>query len=505
QRLINQLLNLAMLEAGKMKLQCREEDLVPLVNMFVQAFESYARQKKIGLVYHTHHEALRVYVDRDKMEKILNNLLSNAFKFTPEGGRIEVILDSGDCPLNDHPCAEIRVSDTGIGIPADKRDRIFDRFFQGHRHLNDQQAGSGIGLALTRELVTLHHGTISAESRPGGGSTFTVRLPLGAYQLKADEIAEDDQPGLAGNVEVSGEMMEFQAEAEAALHHKEPNSRSLVKKQSGDTGEDDSVLHRILIIEDNTDLRFYIRGLLENIYRIIEASDGEEGLGRAVEELPDLVISDVMMPGMDGYQLCEKLKNDEKTCHIPVILLTARASLESKLEGLHTGADDFITKPFEPDELKMRIHNLIAQRNRLRELYRNILEPWTGLIPWRIKENTAKAGVVSVNRRFLEKARGIIHTRLTDSDFSVEELAREIGLSRAQLHRKMKALVDQTPSEFIRSIRLNKAAEMLAGDGGNISEISYQVGFNNPTYFSSSFSKQFNMTPSEFIKQYSGH
>ncbi|NQV01425.1 MAG: response regulator, partial [Bacteroidia bacterium] len=252
----------------------------------------------------------------------------------------------------------------------------------------------------------------------------------------------------------------------------------------------------ILIVEDNSDLRAYIRGYLDESYHITEARDGVEGFEKAIKEVPDLILSDVMMPGMDGFELCEKLKSDERTSHIPVILLTARAAPESKLEGLETGADDFLTKPFDPDELHIRIRNLISGRKRLRERYLREM----GIKDLSKKEKSGKKELVSLDQKFLIRARGIVEKYLSDETFDIPRFSDEMHLSRTQVHRKLKALVDQSASEFIRTIRITYAAKLLEHKTGNISEIALEVGFSNPAYFAECFKKQFGILPSEFIK-----
>jgi len=369
QRLINQLLNLSQIESGKMKLQVSEQNIVNLVNDYVQSFESLAKQKNIDLALNSNEEEIKIYVDKDKMEKILFNLLSNAFKFTGEDGKIEVDVtplgppSRGDNSIPKLESADgisnapsplkrgmrgviIKISDTGKGIPSEKLNHIFDRFYQVDDSYTKDQEGSGIGLALTKELVKLHHGEIRATSQPGEGSTFTIYLPAGKEHFKPNEI-------------ISSDKSEYQSEDSLDQHPELlTHSESFINENS----PSDESKPILLIVEDNADLLSYIRGYLDESYFVLEACDGEEGLQEAIKNIPDLVLSDVMMPKMDGFELCRKLKTDERTSHIPVILLTARASSESKIEGLETGADDYLSKPFDATELKIRIKNLIQQR-----------------------------------------------------------------------------------------------------------------------------------------------
>jgi len=500
QTLINQLLNLSKLESGKMKLRAHEENLVSLVRLFIQSFESYAAQRNIQLEFNSEKNEILAFVDREKIEKILNNLLSNAFKFTGEGGRIEVVITPLPAPLKGGDSVhsltmgpaggkspleggfrgvEIKVSDTGSGIPHEKLPHIFERFYQADDSYSKDLEGSGIGLALTKELVDVHYGDIKVDSVIGKGTTFTIILPLGKSHLEQDEIVEVRKTVDSGT---------FPDIPDSVVHEDEQK----IPGKATDTELMDNSIPVILIVEDNADLRAYIRSFLDSDYQVIEAEDGQIGIDKATETVPDLIISDVMMPKMDGYQLCDKIKSDVRTSHIPVILLTARASLESKLEGLETGADDFITKPFDHQELIIRTKNLIEQRNKLKELFSKGSKP---------EGYTQIPAMPGIEQKFLDKTSKTVENNMSDPEFSVENFAKEMAMSRVQLHRKLRALIGQAPSEFIRTLRLNKAAELLMQNKGNVSEIAYDVGFNNPTYFSSCFSKQFGLPPKEFLNR----
>ncbi len=337
-RLINQLLDLSRLESGGMTLQVKEENIIPLLRGYVQSFESLAKIKKIDLSFMAECESLSLYVDRDKIEKIMYNLLSNAFKFTPQGGRVGVGVtynDGGDTrrnaiyrvsTANAHPSVIITVTNTGPVIPPDKIGRIFDRFYQVDDSEIRGHEGSGIGLALTKELVELHHGEITVESTVEHGTIITVWLPMGKDHLSPQNFTETMKP----DTELIISELDIETDSEQ-------KRKSKSRKKAP----------RILVVEDNRDVRYYIRGYLESIYRISESVNGKEGLQTAIAQIPDLIISDVMMPEMDGFELCKKLKTDERTSHIPVILLTARATSEDKIGGLETGADDYLTKPFD--------------------------------------------------------------------------------------------------------------------------------------------------------------
>lgn len=485
-RLINQLLDLSKLEAGGMKLQAAPGNIISFVRGIAQSFQSSSERKSIKLTVEVEEEKIGLYFDRDKMEKILTNVIANAFKFTQTGGEVKVVIlrsevaphpllpgeTGGDAPSVEQVRSDsvtISVTDTGIGIPEEEIPHVFDRFYQVDNSHTREQEGSGIGLALTKELVELHHGDIRVKSQVGKGTEIVVRLPLGLDHFRPEEVVEQSletgQPGPA-------ERIPLLFEPEQSV----PND--------SDGRPDESPL--ILLVEDNADVRTYLREHLRSEYRLLEASNGAEGIEAARDQIPDLVISDVMMPKIDGYELCKTLKLDEKTSHIPVILLTAKAGMESKLEGLETGADDYLTKPFEAKELLARVKNLIELRRKLRERFvvGHVLKP-------------GEVAVTSVDDAFLRKVMSIVEERMGDEYFSVEDLARTATMSRSQLHRKLTALTNQSPTAFIRSMRLHRAMEMLKKNAGTVSEVAYAVGFGGVSYFSKCFQDQFGILPSD--------
>ena len=491
-RMINQLLDFSKAESGRMLLKAKEVNIVLLLKGMVYSFDSLAERKKITLTFKSEENVIPVYIDTDKLEKIMANLLSNAFKFTPESGEISVSVKNvipakagihrKDCiphQMRDDSCniIQISISDTGIGIAREHLDHIFDRYYQAED--NKEQTGTGIGLALTKELVELHHGHIFVQSEPGKGSTFIVQFLSGKTHLSNDEIIEDD------TTEIS-EIETIPVGYESVSKNGEELSIKILDEEKSKAKKDSPI---ILIVEDTEDVRNYIKGFLESKYQIHEAQDGNDGYEKAKEIIPDLIVSDVMMPRMDGFQLCEKLKTDERTSHIPVILLTARASEGSKLKGLETGADDYIIKPFNSKELEIRIRNLIDQRQKLREQFTKDIS----LAPKDIS-------VTSADERFLNRAIEIIENHMDEPEFGVEIFASEIALSHSQLYRKIHALTNQSPVEFIRILRLKRAASLLKREYGNVAEIAYEVGFTNPSYFAECFKKLFGKSPSEYAK-----
>jgi len=469
-RLINQLLDISKLESGKMTLNARPVNIVKIVKLYVDLFMSVAEAKNIELQFRCKEKTLFAFVDSEKLEKIVSNLLSNALKFTPEFGKVSVTIS-----LIDKKFFEIIVSDTGPGIGSEQLKHIFDRFYQVDSSKTREYAGTGIGLSLTKELVEIHGGQITVQSELAKGTTFKVRLPLGKEHFEEEHFSEEVHH-LENKLPTNHDYVELLEKEDSVTHTK------TVK-----TGTQFPI---ILIVEDNSNLRSYISDIFENNYRIEQASSGSEGFEKATETIPDLVISDVMMPGMDGFELCQKLKTDQRTSHIPVILLTARASRESKLEGLKIGADDYIAKPFEARELEIRVKNLIEQRQKIQEKFhnKNMLQP-------------QKHVTSSMDKKFLDKAISIVEEHLSNEHFSVETFSKQIGMSRVQLHRKLKALTDYSASEFIRYLRLSRAASLLKQESGTVTEIAYEVGFSSLSYFSKCFRDHFGKLPSDYVSK----
>ena len=472
QRLINQLLDLSKMETGELKLYVSKGDLEEFSRTIILSFLSLAESKKIRYIFELPGEMHEVWFDSDKVEKVLVNLISNAFKFTQEKGEVRIHYEYVVASGSEIPeWVEIAVSDTGRGISPEHLVRIFDRFYQVGDSEHMDETGTGIGLALTKELVELCREEISVDSQVEEGSTFTVRLPVSKERFREEERLTG--PVLADTDIFREEQFEF---------HRD-------QKVSGKKREVLKDVPIILIVEDNIDLVNYISGNLENRYRILTAMNGKKGIELATESIPDLVISDVMMPEMDGMEMCRWLKEDERTSHIPVIMLTAKADRESKLEGLEMGADDYLIKPFDAEELEVRARNLIGQRQKLRDKFQRelITEP---------DEHT----LISPEEQLLKKILDIFNRQLTDPEFNIEQMTDMLNLSRMQLYRKVGAITGHTPKELLRTIRLKKAASLLDSGERNISQVMYQVGFNNHSYFARCFRSLYKVNPSEYMK-----
>ncbi|HKL31576.1 MAG TPA: two-component regulator propeller domain-containing protein [Tangfeifania sp.] len=463
--LINQLLDLSKIDAGNMDLNIERINLIPFLKNIFFSFESLTASKNLLLLFNSEKEYIPLHADPVKMETIFYNLLSNAFKFTDGPGEISLSVK-----LTELSKVEILVEDTGIGIPPKQLPHIFDRFYQADSSSVRMHEGTGIGLALVKELVELHKGKVSARSNPGKGTAFTVELPLGVSSQRINTSKEISITGPNNKKNVF--------ETEAAITIKTALS---AKEEKGKS-------HKlILIVEDNVDVRSYIREQLEINYRICEAANGEEGLLTARKELPDLIITDVMMPQMNGYDFSIKLRNDELISHIPIIMLTAKAGFDDKIQGLETGIDAFLTKPFNAKELKIRIKNLIHQREQLRKRFSNstVIKP-------------SEVSVISADQKFLKKTLAIIEANFHDENFSVDSLANKTNISVSQLNRKLNALIDQPAGHLIRSLRLQRAADLLNQNAGSISEICYDLGFTDQAYFSRAFKKQFGVSPRDY-------
>jgi signal transduction histidine kinase/DNA-binding response OmpR family regulator/streptogramin lyase len=482
QELIDQLLELTQLENASIPLKAKQENLVKILRGMFYSFDSLAKQKNINLSFICVDDSIISWVDRDKLEKIINNLLSNAFKFTPDDGSISLSVTRQI--KDEKEFAEVKIADTGIGIPADKIKNIFDRFYQVDDSTRKKYGGSGIGLALVKELVDLHRWNIEVKSDLGKGTEFILSIPISDTYLSEREKVLGQIVDSEKETETNWRPTEEDSEPIEIEIEKEIEQEIIEKKKL--LGDKPS----ILIVEDSEDVRLYLKSLLKGTYNIHEAVDGEDGIKKSSEVMPDLIISDVMMPSMNGIEFCRKIKTDWQTSHIPVILLTAKASPESKIEGLETGADDYLTKPFSSKELLIRIKNLLEQRKTLRERFSK-----------EIKIETSAIAVTSLDNEFLQKAFDVAEKNLSNTEFNSETFAKEMFLSRSQLHRKLLAVTGQAPGEFIRTYRLKKAASLILENKLNVTQIAFEVGFSSPSHFSKAFKQQFNCLPKEFSGQ----
>ncbi|MCC5926814.1 MAG: response regulator [Bacteroidetes bacterium] len=457
--LINQLLDLSKLEAGKLQLKTKTQNLVSFLKNLLFSFESHAEANQIQLNFYATQAIISVTFDTEKMEQVFLNLLSNAFKFTGKGGHIDVAIN-----ITEQNLVEVRVKDSGIGIPENQLPHIFDRFYQVDQTDTRKYEGTGIGLSLVHEMVGLHNGTIRVLSKEGEGTEFVIQLPFEKHHIPLQE-----KTGVELQTSPSG----------TAHNHPIPDFSAILS-------EHDEI---VLIVEDNAEVRTFIREQLEKEYTVLEAANGVEGIDVSQSVIPDLIITDLMMPEMDGYQFSKKIRSNEKTSHIPLIMLTAKAGMDSKIEGLETGVDAYLTKPYHIRELRTSVRNLIEQRKNLKKQFSKA----TYFRPSAVAEST-------VDQAFLKKTIDVLYLHLQEEEFRVENLAQYLNMSVSQLNRKLNALVDQPAGTFIRSIRLQRSAELLNQTEKTISEICFEVGFSDQAYFSRAFKKQYGKSPSAFRK-----
>ena len=456
-RLVNQILDFRKYENGKMEYTPVAIDMLQCFENWNESFLAAARKKHIRFSFDSMPDTdYHTLADVEKLERIYFNLLSNAFKFTPENGKVTVRLSAQE--KEGQNFFRFTVANTGSLISAEHICSIFDRFYKIDMH----HAGSGIGLALVKAFVDMHGGAIQVESDERQGTVFTVELPVCSCTSVADtlslEVSEQDLP------------VEFSEDEE----EQEPGY--------------DSSRMSVLIIDDNADIRSYVHGLLNAEYSVIEAANGSEGIRKAMKYVPDLIISDVMMPGMDGIECCRRLKSELQTCHIPVILLTACSLDEQRIQGYDGGADSYISKPFSSHLLLARIRNLIDSHQRLKQFFGD-------------RQTLAKEDICDMDKEFVEKFKTIIEEKMSDSGLNVEDLGRDMGLSRVQLYRKIKSLTNYAPNELLRMARLKRAASLLASSELTVAEIAYEVGFTSPSYFTKCYKEQFGESPTEFLKR----
>ncbi len=463
--LINQLMDFRKLEAGKLKLDYTYGNIVPFLKEMVNSYNDLAQERKIELGFESVMDQINLWYDPEKIEMVMYNLLSNAFKFTPENGlvSIRVSLIMAGRSKKQEKYVQVIVEDSGLGIPKSQVKKIFDRFYQNDQHKPFQSSGTGIGLALSRDLVKLHRGKILVDSEEGKGSRFEILLP---YSV--------DKPG-----------NEKPADRAASGSNASLSVGSLEEKVQGEESADGKPI--LLIIEDNRELLDYIRSFLSDEYKIVEAYDGKMGWEKVLEIIPDLIITDIMMPETDGKELTRRIKNDERTSHIPVVILTALASKEHEKEGFLAGANAYVSKPFDPEVLRIRLQQILKERKKLKERYMEFLQ-------------TGKADTISESPddKFIRKALEVVNKHLDNQDFDTEVFSREIGISRTQLYRKFNSVLNITINDFIKQLRLKKAAELLLQGEYNVSEVAYKVGFKEVSYFRKCFKIQYKYSPSEY-------
>jgi len=462
--LVNQLLEFRKQQSGHANVKAAKGDFIEFIQEIILSFKEFARQKSIDLTFDHQAETAELWFDRDMMEKVFFNLLSNAFKFTGEGGKVRVLVEEEENQV------KVTVEDNGKGIAKEDLPFVFDRFYKFDSDYTGSQLGSGIGLALTKSLVKLHHGQIAVESEPRQYTRFVLILPKGAAHFTGEQVVPDFRN--------SDDVTRYQAS--------ELRGPAKIREVPRELEPDATTL---LLVEDNEGVRHYLKEIFYNKYHILEAGNGREGLSLAKDESPDLIISDIMMPEVDGIEFCRQVKTSIETSHIPVILLTARTSLLFCYEGLDIGADDYITKPFNPTLLEKRVCNLIEQRKKLRKKFSE-----------QIKIAPTEVTLTPPDADLLEKAIQVVEEHLSDAEFDVSRFAREVGVSRPVLYRKLPALTDYTPLEFIRAMRLKRAAQLLSQDVLSVSEVCYSIGFKTPKYFSKCFRKEFGVSPSEFMR-----
>jgi signal transduction histidine kinase/ligand-binding sensor domain-containing protein/DNA-binding response OmpR family regulator len=484
--MINKVLDIRKLDSGYLNIYLKNGDIIQFVKSLSGSFSFKAKQKNIQFQTLFHQETFDTWFDPDLIDKIVFNLLSNAFKFTPDHGQISVetvILVGGSVKWKSEKelydinssadLVKMIVKDNGIGIPAEQRDKIFDRFYQADNQAS-RSGGSGIGLALVKELIELVDGQIKLESEEQIGSCFTVWIPIGAEVMERGNnksVVQKIDPILSLDEDHSL-MGSFQSERKLP--------------QTGENTEKPL----ILIVEDNHDMELFVSNILESNFDILSANNGRTGLELAMENIPDLIVSDIMMPDMDGLEMCQMIRNNERTNHIPIILLTARSTEEYQIEGLFAGADDYIMKPFNAKNLLLRVSNIIKSRQLLREKFSlsDLADP--------------PGQATSLDDVFIHKIRGIVEQHLDNPDFDPQVFAYETGMSRAQLYRKLKAITNQTVNDFIFSVRINRGAWLLLNEGLTVSETAYAVGFKTPAHFSKMFSAHMGQSPSKYVEQH---
>lgn len=480
--LVNQIMDIRKIDKGQMGVQMRETNMVDFIREIVTTFQPTADSKHINLSFLTATDNLPVWIDRSHFDKIMMNVMSNAFKYTPTGGEVRLSLSSNATTMT------LVVFDDGEKIPEENLETIFQRFNQGKSISNQHNTGTGVGLDLTRSLVQMHHGEIIARN-VADGVEFVITIPLGKEHLREDEIAnwsEEEEQRMVSASSVPVITMDDMTEEVADNDVEGSADAAVVASSKRPT---------IAVVEDDDEIRNYLMAELSATYRVITYPDGEEALKGILREIPQLVISDIMMPRMDGTVLCSKLKSNVNTNHVPVILLTAKSGDDDRLEGLETGADLYVTKPFNMDILRRSIANLLGSRRVMENKFSGQEDQ---------RDKIDEVELESIDEKLLNRIMGVINDNLNNSDLNIEMICSEVGISRVHLHRKMKELTNQTPHDFIRNLRLKQAARLLSRKGQSITEVMYRCGFNSATSFSTMFKKMYGVSPRQYQKDHEG-
>jgi CheY-like chemotaxis protein len=495
-RLINQILDFRKIQNKKMNMHVEEIPIAAFVTEVCENFVQVADEHNIDFSIIDRTDGITIWADKDKVEKIIFNILSNAFKFTSPGKSIRVSVTKTEKEVS------IEIKDQGRGIPKDKLKNLFERFVSSGNSLESFQPGTGIGLSLSKELIDMHHATVNVESEPGEGTTFTVSFLTGTkhydrktvdFIVRDGQNPEDKQPSIPGITErkiSSGGFGTGSDESDNVEIQEEEN-------------EWDDTLPTLLIIEDNEEVRAFLRMILHKKYHILEAGDGKTGLEIARKELPDFVVSDIMMPEMNGIEVTKELKSDINTSHIPIILLTAKSDMDSQLEGLKFGADDYITKPFSATHLEVRIDNILQQRIKWREAFidhkseasYSTGDPDTKQFP---DITPPPPQINTYDQEFMEQIMVIMEKNMDNIDFKVDDLVSDMRMGRTVFFKKLKSITGLAPVEFIKEVRIKRAVQLIESGQYTISQITYMVGMNDPRYFSRCFKQKYDMTPSEY-------
>ena len=464
-RLVNQLMDFRKIEEGKMKLRATENNLTEFIAEIITAFADIAEKKKISFRFDAKDTCIKAWFDVNMLDKILFNVLSNAFKYTSDHGAITVAV----LPDSENKKVMIKIEDSGTGMNPETLEHAFDLFYQGNE---GAYKGTGLGLALSKELITLHHGSIKIKSEKWKGTTFEIELPLGKDHLEGSEIEKEQHP-YSLNYE------------DAKIYTNEIEALKLIPDQEFPATVKD---HSILIIEDNSEIRMFLKNKLCREYEIIEAENGNVGLNLAFEIVPDIIISDILLPGKDGMLITDTIKNDIRTSHIPIIILTAKGSIDQQIEGLKYNVDAYIVKPFNLEYLEQTIKNLLHNRETLKDHY-------TSELPGEFIKNSSSK---KIDRKFVNEFSSIVESNIANENFSVNDLCKELGISRVQLYRKVKAVLGYNVNDYILDVRMQKAKYLLLNEDLSISEISFKVGFSSQAYFATVFKSKFSVTPKAF-------